>query len=360
MPDTAELTAGSAVPGSTPSLAVWLDDLSSGFDRAADVAGVTELRLRIADAPVLVRFAGERLAEQLGRAFEHLAADPAEEPVLTILAWDSEQSGAAPPPLPVLDGSDPRGTTFYASDEGRRLASRPMLGQLTAYDPDRKTGWFWCRSGRELPFWERAAPFRQLLHWWLPESGKLLVHGAAVGHASGGLLLVGRGGSGKSTCALSTLTSPLLYAGDDYVAVDTGPEPRVLSLYCSGKLVPAHAPLLPHLPPPSFVGDGSVEEKSVFYVAERFAERMCDGFPLRAVVAPRIHGTAPAHAPAGPAEALAALAPSTLLQLVPAEAGALSAMAGLLERIPAYRLDVGGSVELVPAALERLLEEVQR
>jgi hypothetical protein len=338
----------------------WLDDLSSGFAGAAEAAGVTELRLRIADAPVLVRFAGEPLGEQLGRALEHLVDGSEAEPVLTICAWDSEQSGTQPPPLPTLGHGDPRGTTFYASDQGRRLASRPVLGQLSAYDPDRRTGWFWCRNGRELPFWERAAPFRQLLHWWLPEYGKLLVHGAAVGRATGGVLLVGRGGSGKSTCALSTLTSPLLYAGDDYVAVDPGPEPHVFSLYCSGKLVPSHARLLPHLPAPSFAGDGSLEEKSVFYVAERFPDRMCGGFPLKAVVAPRIGGAAPAHAPAGPAEALAALAPSTLLQLVPAEAEALTAMAGLLKRVPAYRLDVGGPVELLPEALDRLLEEVPR
>ena len=359
VPDTAERSDKAAV-AALPPLAAWLDELSSGFERAADGVGVAELRLRVAGLPVLVRFAGPQLSEQLGPAFDHLRADPGEEPALTIYAWDSEQSGTPPPPLPAIDRSDPRGTTFYVADEGRRLASRPLLGQLSAYDSDRRAGWFWCRSGRELPFWERAAPFRQVLHWWLPEHGKLLVHGAAVGHASHGLLLAGRGGSGKSTCALATLTSPLLYAGDDYVAVDVGSEPRIFSLYCSGKLVPSHARLLPHLPAPTFAGDGSLEEKSVFYVAERFPERMCGGFPLAAVVAPRVHGSAPEFTRVGPAEALAALAPSTLLQLVPAQADALTAMAGVLQRVPAYRFDVGGPVELLPEALDRLLAEVQR
>lgn len=354
----AEATRLRAVgPAPTSSLA----GVATSFDRAADAVGLEELRLRIAGASVLVRFAGGRLREQLGRAFSHLVSASGEDPALTICAWDSDTSGAPPPPLPGADpAAEPRGTTFYAAERGRRLAARPLLGQLSAYDADEKTGWFWCRSAGELPFWEEAAPFRQLLHWWLPERGKLLVHGAAVGRASGGLLLVGRGGSGKSTCALSTLVSSLLYAGDDYVAVDPGAEPRVCSLYCSGKLVPSHSGLLPHLPPPAFAGDGSPEEKSVFYVAEAFPDRMCDGFPLRAVVAPRVQGTATAHAPAGAAEALAALAPSTLLQLVPAEREALTAMAGLLQRVPAYRLELGGPVELVPEALARLLAEAER
>ena len=350
VPETAELSAA--------GLGRCFEDLSSSFGQAADSLGARELRLRIAGAPVLVRFAGEELGDQLGRAFGHLVDDSGEEPALTICAWDSERSGAPAPPLPEVGSDAPRGTTVYAAEEGRRFAVRPILGQLSAYDPGRGVGWYWCRSSADLPFWEEAAPFRQLLHWWLPEQGKLLVHGAAVGHETDGLLLVGRGGSGKSTCALSTLESPLLYAGDDYVAVDPGSEPHVFSLYCSGKLVPEHSRLLPHLPAPTFAGDGSREEKSVFYVAERFPERMCDGFPLRAVVAPRVRGLAPVHAPAGVAEALAALAPSTLLQLVPAEAAALTTMAGLLQRVPAYRLDVGGPVDLVPPALERILAEV--
>ena len=350
MPETAQLTA--------PALGSCFEDLSSGFERAVDTLGARELRLRIAGAPVLIRFAGQDLSDRLGRSFAHLADDSREEPVFTICTWDSKGSDTAPPPLPQIASDAPRGTTVYATEEGRRFAVRPILGQLSAYDPGGRVGWYWCRSSADLPFWEEAAPFRQLLHWWLPEQGKLLVHGAAVGHETGGLLLVGRGGSGKSTCALSTLESPLLYAGDDYVAVDPGPEPRVFSLYCSGKLVPEHSRLLPHLPAPTFAGDGSREEKSVFYVAERFPERMCDGFPLRAVVAPRVHGSAPVHAPAGVAEALAALAPSTLLQLVPAEAAALTTMAGLLQRVPAYRLEIGGPVALVPPALERILAEL--
>src|SRR4029077_10365864 len=152
-------------------------------------------------------------------------------------------------------------------------ASRPALGQLSAYEQATSRAWFWCSNAHELPFWEPAAPFRQVFHWWLPDRGALLLHAAAVGRTEGGVLLVGAGGSGKSTCALSCLTSDLLFAGDDYVAVELRPEPRVLSIFSSGKLERGHSALLPHLPSPSFAGDGAMEEKSVFYVAERFPDR---------------------------------------------------------------------------------------
>lgn len=335
-----------------------IEELASSFERAAQAADLAERSIRIGDAPVRLRFAGAALADQLSRAFDHLVYEEAREAELTIDVWDSEDPGTPPPPLPKLAPGSPRGTTFYAADEGRHFATRPALGQLSAYDRASSRAWFWCSNAKELPFWELAAPFRQILHWWLPDRGALLLHAAAVGQPAGGVLLVGAGGSGKSTCALSCLTSDLLYAGDDYVAVELQPEPRVLSLFCSGKLEPDHSARLPHLPSPSFAGGQALEEKSVFYVDERFPGRMCRDFPLRAIVAPRVHGTEPQVSRRGPAQVLAALAPSTLLQLVPARQEALSAMAGLLADIPAFGLEVGGPTELIPPTIKRLLGEL--
>lgn len=335
-----------------------IEELARSFARAAGAAGVVTRAIRIGDSPVRLRFAGSALAEKLGHAFDHLVDEGDDRPSLTIHVWDSEDSGTPPPPLPSLAPGSPRGTTFYTADDARHFASRPALGQLSAYDRATSRAWFWCGNAHELPFWEPAAPFRQIFHWWLPDRGALLLHGAAVGRERGGALLVGAGGSGKSTSALSCLASDLLYAGDDYIAVELDPEPRVLSLFCSGKLDPDHSRLLPHLPSPSFAGDGSLEEKSVFYVAKRFPDRMCRGFPLRAIVAPRVQGTEVRISQRGPAQVLAALAPSTLLQLVPARQEALSAMAGLLGSIPAFGLDVGGPTDLIPPAIERLLDEL--
>ncbi|HXH98505.1 MAG TPA: hypothetical protein VNH40_14950, partial [Gaiellaceae bacterium] len=319
-------------------LATWVGEIGEAFEEAAAANGVVERRVRLGGLVLGLRAAGPRLLEQLGPALDHLAGDFDEDPALTISIWDSAGAGVAPPPLPETDPDEPRGAVFYSADDLRQVAYQPGLSQLSAYDSAAGAAWFWCRSSATLPFWEPAAPFRQILHWWLARRGLMLLHGAAVGLSTGGVLLAGRGGSGKSTCALASLTSDLLYAGDDYVAVAEDPEPYVSSLYCSGKLQPGHAKLLPHLPPPSFDGDGSPEEKAVFYVRERFPDRMCQGFPLRAVLVPTVRGSEPRITPVPAGAALRALAPSTLLQLYPARPEALAGMARLLRRVPAYAL----------------------
>jgi len=350
-PPAAETT--SAAPSQRPSTQSRLDAAYASAVAAA--GGEVVRRIRIAELRIDLRSAGPAMLERLGGAFAHLVDDTDGPPGLDVCLWDSSDDPAATPPLPATDPNEPRGAVFYSSDGPFELAYQPGLGQLSALDADRAVAWFWSRDHNELPFWEPSAPIRQILHWWFARNDLMLVHGAAVGNADGGVLLVGRGGSGKSTCALATLMSDLLYAGDDYVAVRVGATPWIYSVYSSGKLEPEHSRLLPHLPAPGFAGDPSLDEKSVFYVSERFADRMCRGFPLRAVLVPRVTGSAPRIVPVDKATALRALAPSTLLQLYPARPDALARMAALLRVVPAFGFEVGGDIDGIPRAIEAFL-----
>jgi hypothetical protein len=338
-------------------LATWVEGIEETFTAAAG-AGLIEQRIRIGGKVIRLQSTDAAMLEQLARAFSHLRDESGEDPALTVSLWDSKTSRIDPPPLPKTDENDPRGAVYYSAEPPLQVAYQPGLSLLSALDARRASAWFWCASATDLPFWEPAAPIRQILHWWLAEQGLMLLHGAAVGTTEGGVLLVGRGGSGKSTCALASLASDLLFAGDDYVAACETPNPWIYSLYSSGKLVPDHARLLPHLPPPSFDGDGSEEEKAVFFVHDRFPGHTCEGFPLRAVLVPRVAGTEPRILPLEPGGALRALAPSTLLQLHPARPEAMASMARLLQRVPTFAFEVGGDIDEIPKAIERFLRDL--
>jgi len=349
--------AAAPAPRVTYSLGRWVEGIEETFALAAH-AGTIEQRIRLAGAVIRLQSAGPAMLEELWPAFAHLKDESGEDPALTVNLWDSQSSGAEPPPLPRTDQNDPRGAVYYSAEPPLQVAYQPGLSLMSAFDAQRASAWFWCGSATNLPFWEPAAPIRQILHWWLADRGLMLLHGAAVGTPAGGVLLVGRGGSGKSTCALASLASDLLFAGDDYVAARVAPDPWIYSLYSSGKLEPHHARLLPHLPPPGFDGDSSADEKSVFYVHDRFPGRTCQGFALRAVLVPRVAGSEVRVLPLEPGGALRALAPSTLLQLHPARPEAMADMARLLQRVPTFAFEVGGDILDIPKAIERFLREL--
>jgi hypothetical protein len=325
------------------------DGLQEDFERAAEAAGgVAELRLTVAGKPVRIRFAGATAAEALSPAFSHLEAREDEPPSLTLHVWDSGTRAAK---------TTGAGASYYSEQDGVRALHQPASGVFSVLNPEADAGWFRMPDANGLPYWDYTAPFRHLLSWWLDAQGLRQVHGGAVGTEEGGVLLVGPGGSGKSTTALSTLLDERLrYAGDDYVAVGSGDAPAVHSLYCSGKVHPDDLHRLPHLEPA--LADGArPDEKAVFYVERAFPGRAVAGFPLRAIVVPRVTDRRAARAvPGTRAEALAALAPSTIFQLHPPARDALAWMAELVRRVPTFVLELGSDVETIPSELLRIIE----
>lgn len=343
-------------------LADQLDGVRASFARAgATTGGIAIDRYTMAGASICLRFASPALRERLKPAFGHLAEEPssaASEPALTVSLWDSASTGAEPPPRPSAPGDHAPGALFHHHEPPLRSAYQPGLETLSILDSESAEAWHWVADAFEQPYWDQASPIRQILFWWLGSRGYLQVHGGAVGTDTGGVLLVGKGGSGKSTVALSSLGSDLLYAGDDYVAVTLEPTPRVQSLYSSAKLEPPHVrEFLPHLVPLLANGERLDEEKAVLYVHEHFPGHTTEGFPLRAVVVPRVTPgrREPRIVEASRAAALAALAPSTIFQLHTANQSALSEMSRLIERVPCYALELGSDVHAIPGAIAALL-----
>ena len=78
--------------------------------------------------------------------------------------------------------------------------------------------------------------------------------------------------------------------------------------------------------------------------------------PLRAIAVPRISGTVETtYQPINGGQALAALAPSTMIQLPGTGPATMAALSGAARAVPCFRLDVGTDPAGVPAALERIL-----
>jgi hypothetical protein len=323
------------------------------FRAAAEAAGVHVKRsFRIAGALMELNFCNEGLASQFCRAFLHLEAAPAAHPDLRLFVWDGATSGVEPAGLPgeaaletlrATPGSDqPSWNPSITSREGAsKLMYEAGTGAFTFVDTELRMGVYWVPDPDGIPYWDFGAPFRNVILWWLTQRGLLMVHGGAIGLPQGGLLLAGKGGSGKSTACLRSLETELFFAGDDYVCVEDGAHPTVHSLYGSGKIMFDNLARVPSLRAHVTNPDGG-DEKALLYPAEFAPDKMVASLPLRAIVMPRVtQNPGTRLEPASATQALTIMAPSSMFQLRGERRAAFEMMSRLVRKLPSYTLELG-------------------
>lgn len=329
---------------------------SPSLEEARNTTRPIRMSFRIAGANVRVEFYGETLARKLSLALAHHpeATGPAD---LSIVAWDPSAVGHDM--IPPWD--EP---TFAADRKG--LTGEDFLGvyvtgeeSLNFYDPRTRTGYFWVHDAERLPDWAVGAPFRTILHWFLGERSIHLMHGAVVGENGDAVLLTARSGSGKSTTALACLLSGMDYLSDDYAAIDEAGTPTAYSLYHSAKITREGLGLFPELREKVWNKDFGPHEKAVFFMSDLFPDQVRTKARLKAIFIPRITGGPTRIVPASGAEALLAIAPTTLLQLPWAETRKLSAFRTIIGKVPCFFLELGPEIRLIPEVVKDFLRSAE-
>ena len=328
------------------------------FKSSQQVTGPVERNFKIGGYFVRLSFSGEALLS-LTRALEHLAVDDHATPDLTICLWDSESTGQRMTPRPWQeDDFLARGVIQGYNTERIYTAFQHGSGAVSVLDKERNLAVFWAPDAK-LPYWEYGSPIRTILHWWLLSQGLQLVHAAAVGNSTGGVLIGGKGGSGKSTTALACLESDLSYVGDDYTLLGLDSGPVVHSLYNSAKLNSDHVQRFPELLPKVANTERLVDEKALLFVHEHYPSKVATRLPVRAILLPRVTGLPETRwKRVSVAMALAALAPSTIFQLPRAGNEALKFLAAFARQLPCFSLEVGTDLSTIPPVIEELLAEI--
>ncbi len=234
---------------------------------------------------------------------------------------------------------------------------------MSVFDADLDRSWYWAADADALPEWESSTPLRHILHLWLASRGVQFVHAGAVGRPDGGCIIVGKSGSGKSSTTLSTLGSDLLYAGDDYVGVSLGQGsgPNVHSIYGCGKLETAHRDRFPNLRVNIREEREGVirarRDKVIFYVQETYPAQVTTGFPLKAIIVPRVFpGEKTELRPISLSAACRALIPSTMFEIHGAGQSALTALIQVAQQVSTYELRLGAGMEAIPGLLGQMLD----
>jgi coenzyme PQQ synthesis protein D (PqqD) len=345
--------------------------LKGYYQEVSQSSGSTETCYRIAGRNVRIRCAAGMRIPELGLAFEHLKSPQgAFEPDLTIQVWDAVSGG--PPQHPFLAtylrdffpqwdkacGTRGEVLAFHSQDLPVLYHAGPDI--LSVIDPESRTAYYLKRDHTPLPYWEIGSPFRTILHYWLSRQGLQFVHGGAVGGPQGGVILAGKGGSGKSTVSLACLNAGMSYAGDDYCVVELKNPPQLHSLYNTAKLKSkADVDRFPDLRDRVWNPDAlssDTGDKATFFLAQWWPTQMSAGFPLRAVLVPRITRERDTRlGECTEAQALLALAASSVAQLPMAGVDDLDRMGAIVEQLPRYTLYLGTDIAQVPGVIQSLL-----
>jgi hypothetical protein len=354
-----------AVPAAIPSEELasrsveYFQSVYDLFKSSQQITGSVERSYIIGGYRIRLSFSGEALLS-LTRALEHLAAaDDHSTPDLTICLWDSESTGQRMIPRPWHESDFlARGVIQGYNTERIYTAFQHGSGAVSVLDQERSLAVFWAPESK-LPYWEYGSPLRTVLHWWLLSKGLQLVHAAAVGNSTGGVLIGGKGGSGKSTTALACLESNLSYIGDDYTLLGFDSHPVVHSLYNSAKLNSDHVQRFPALLPKIANTERLADEKALLFVNEHYPLKVATRLPVRAILIPRVTGLAETSLKrVSVAMALAALAPSTIFQLPRAGNEALKFLATFARGLPCFSLEAGTDLSTIPRLIEGLLAEI--
>ena len=357
----------------TADQVAFFDAMYDGARRAQAHVAYRDHEYSVAGHTIRLRIAGSGFADKLPGALAHLRQPSGAEADLTIHAWDDVSTATSLPRLLArylhfvqmhcFDYLGPRNemTDFHGQRIRAIMHLDPVIVSL--FDPVRSVALYWTHDVARIPIWDWGTPLRVILNEWAKLHGLFLAHSGAVGLPDGGVIFAGKSGSGKSTSALACLGhGALLYAGDDYSLLSVTAEPRVHSLYCSAKLkgMPDFERFA-HLLPLVVNRDHLERQKALVLLHDSFGEKVAIGFPLRAILIPRITGRSETTIePASPAAALKALAPSTLLQLPGEGRETMARLSALARRVPAYTLNAGTGMGGIAEGVEALLTQLCR
>lgn len=217
---------------------------------------------------------------------------------------------------------------------------------------------YWAHDFSKLPVNETTAPLRNILSSWFRYSAFFLCHAAGVGLSTGGVLLTGKGGSGKSTSTLSCLQSDLKLAGDDFLLVNSE-NGKAYSLYGVAKLNADQFERFGYLQKLIANIDQVPEEKGHVYVNEEFPGKMVSELAITSILLPTVTGKRDTYIEkCSKIDAIKALVPSSVW-ILKSDLQSVEKMKKLIARLPTYRLFAGTDLDQIPQQITAHLYESQ-
>ncbi|MFT6204171.1 MAG: hypothetical protein ACI9V1_003340 [Spirosomataceae bacterium] len=329
----------------------FLNLLSSNYSSAKN-CHIKNYKIGIFDVEIC--FYDIAATEIFTKAISHLEIKNVEKPDFTIHVADSKTKL----PKPTWNWNDVENKGEIPTEK-ENITARFMNWQNTFFlvNHAQSEAFYWTKTVEELPEWERSFPFRDILHnWFRKEARFFILHAAAVGTADGGVIIVGKSGSGKSTSALACIGSELKYAGDDLILVDLQ-EKIIYSLYNVAKLNFDQAERFPILKSFIFNENTGDDCKAQVFLQDHYPEYIIKEMPLKALIIPKFNGNKKSSwEQTTVAKGVMALSPSTIA-LMNEEPDYFHLLRKIAEAVPNYQLETGSELITIPIAIKEIIHE---
>jgi hypothetical protein len=312
----------------------------------------------IAGLPIRFHYGNQRLRDGIAPAFRHLRTKTEVEPALTVFLNDIS---SAPLSAELLRNSVPGQSdndVCLTNTFSQTLIFQRNGAVVSVIDWEHNLAYWFTRDAASIPYLEHSAPLKALLSHWFGAQGKYIVHSAAVGDENGGVLIIGRGGAGKSTTSIACMMGGLEFLADDHCLVTLDPSPTAYSIYATAKLAESDLHRFPALAPVAVLDHRPAGEKIVFMLDGHNGIDLGEGIPIRAILLADIVGRPETSVRRiKPSEAFKALAPSCALHFPAHRSPALQCFSSLIRYLPAFVLELGSDLRQIPDTIRRLLRE---
>lgn len=315
------------------------------------LAPTAGFRVKVCGQRIDLRFPTEALAQAGRSSIEGFVIDQEGEPDAAFLYWYDRCDAYLP------EGEGEFSSVWQSQDATGSLRIGTDDDSLVGCDYVRQRYYFARPEKWGSSYMACRHVMVNAFARWAVSNGYYLLHAAAVGTGGKGVLVVGRGGSGKSTFAVSCLAAGLDFVSDDYALLSTSGPLVARPLYSVVALNPDMWEKLPQVGQPITEANGSFRGgKPQFQVNP---ERFSPGLEIQAIIMPKLTGAQePTITPISPSKAMAQLIHSTITQIESRkDTGLVRGMAARLAQLPVYEMGMSTDLSKNPAFLRAFIEK---
>lgn len=336
------------------SLTVWFDELFSQFDEWFD-ATKQSVSVFSAGLTIECRSCDSQTLQLIAHGHREIAQNSSPE-VKLLHVCNELTPGVAYPIWPFAFFNE-RDVEKQLLNGRYRFHYFDDLKFWQILDQHSLRGIQFARSPDELPLWENGSPLRNFINWALIQRGAGLVHAGTLGTDRAGVLIAGKGGSGKSGTVIGGLMNDLTSVGDDYVSVTCGKSITASCAFQTLKVDPTGA-IRAGIPDEKTQGRAlNWQHKFLLNLDDLNSSSDVDPLPIIALLVPRItYAEKTTFKPLSSKEAFVALAPSGVTQMPCARPEMIAHCAKIARSLPAFEMQLGTDATEISTAILKFIE----